>query len=65
MEQDYNKVAPPPAKPRAVKKRKRHTSQDVESNSDSSDDSDVADLGDQGSEEECSDEEEYCMLVRE
>ena len=30
----------------------------------SDDDSDAADLADEGSEEEYSDEEEYCMLVR-
>ncbi len=65
MELEYNKGALGPAKAPGKKKRKRHSSQDVGTDSDSSDDPDLADLGDQGSEDEYSDEEEYCMLVRE
>lgn len=64
MELNYSKSpAPASAKAHGKKKRKRHSSQDADSNSDSSDDSDVADIGDQGSEDEYSDEEEYCKLV--
>ena len=65
VELEYSKgTTAPAAKVRPKKARKRHSSQNSVSSSDSSDDSDVADLGDQSSEEEYSDEEEYCMLVR-